>query len=251
MIITQNNLLKNPKRIWFLIKKKYKEKGILKTISSIMNVSFLRFKNRISHIIYYKNKRKSFVFNNEKYDYFYHPYNATWRNERVIEIPIIYSIIKQNKEKKILEMGNVLSHYFPTHHDILDKYEEAKNVINEDAADFFPKKKYDLIVSISTFEHVGWDEIPKKPEKIFKTLKNLKKCLNKRGKIIFTIPIGLNPFLDNLFKDKKIKIEKIYYFKKISEKNEWKQISFEESQSIKLNSPFRGVNGIIIGTIKN
>src|SRR6202034_3735504 len=107
------------------------------------------------------------------YYYFYHRYNYTWKNERTIEIPIIWDIIRKNPNKEILEVGNVLSHYYQVHHTILDKYEKGDNVINEDVIDFNPKKKYDLIVSISTLEHVGWDEEPRQPLKILTAVTNL------------------------------------------------------------------------------
>jgi hypothetical protein len=42
--------------------------------------------------------------------------------------------------RNVLEVGNVLSHYFPVHHDVLDKYEKAKGVINEDVVEFSPAK---------------------------------------------------------------------------------------------------------------
>jgi hypothetical protein len=38
---------------------------------------------------------------------------------------------------------------------VLDKYEQAPGVINEDVVSFSPPQKYDLIVSVSTLEHVG------------------------------------------------------------------------------------------------
>jgi hypothetical protein len=66
--------------------------------------------------------------------------------------------VKRYKERNILEIGNVLSHYFPVNHDIVDKYEKADGVINQDVVHFYSPKKYDLIVSVSTLEHVGWDE---------------------------------------------------------------------------------------------
>ena len=43
-------------------------------------------------------------------------------------------------------------------HDVLDKYEKGNNVINDDVVSFSTEVKYDLIVSVSTLEHVGWDE---------------------------------------------------------------------------------------------
>jgi len=95
-------------------------------------------------------------------------------NERAVEIPIIWHIVRENKGKRILEAGNVLSHYFRVDHDIVDKYERAEDVINEDVVNFQPSKKYDLIVSISTLGHVGWDENPKEPSKILKAIEHLK-----------------------------------------------------------------------------
>lgn len=98
---------------------------------------------------------RTFVFRVKQYKYFYHKYNTTWKLERTVEVPIIFEVVKKHHDKNILEVGNVLSHYFPVNHDIIDKYEKGKGVINEDVVDFRPPKKYDLIVSISTLEHVG------------------------------------------------------------------------------------------------
>ena len=65
---------------------------------------------------------------------------------------------KNTSWKNIFEVGSVLSHYFPINHDVLDKYEKGHGVINQDVVDFKPHNKYDLIVSISTLEHVGFDD---------------------------------------------------------------------------------------------
>ncbi|MBD3252335.1 hypothetical protein GF386_01240 [Candidatus Pacearchaeota archaeon] len=148
-----------------------------------------------------------------------------------------------------MEFGNVLSHYFNTEHDIIDKYERGDKIINEDIVDFYPNKKYDLIISISTLEHVGWDEKPKKPEKISDAIKRLKNILNKNGKIVFTIPMGENPYLENLIINKKIKTSELYFIKKISE-DTWKQVDLKKAKDIKYNFPFKKVNGIIMAAIK-
>ena len=67
--------------------------------------------------------------------------------------------------KTHLGSGNVLLHYFPADHEIVDKYEKGDGIVNEDIVNFRPGKKYDLIVSISTLEHISWNE-EKKPKKI-------------------------------------------------------------------------------------
>lgn len=181
--------------------------------------AIFRFKSlilyKLYYHLYYRHLKKKFVFNGKKYRYFYHPHNTTWRNERKVEIPIIRALLEQNQGKRILEVGRVLPHYFPISHDVLDKYEKGRGVINEDVVSFTPSQKYDLIVSISTLEHVGWGETPKEPEKAIRAIENLKKCLNPGGKIVFTVPLGQNPHLDNLIRNKEIKIDQLYYFNKI------------------------------------
>ena len=181
--------------------------------------AIFRFKTLILYKLYYylywRHLNREFIFNGKKYRYFYHPYNTTWKNERKVEIPIIYELLEQNQGKRILEVGRVLPHYFSVSHDVLDKYEKGKNVINEDVVDFTPPGKYDLIVSISTLEHIGWNEAPKEPEKAAKAIENLKRCLNPGGKIVFTVPIGQNPHLDNLIRNKTIRTDKLYYFNEI------------------------------------
>jgi len=188
---------------------------------------------------------KSFDFNNIKYEYFYHKYNHTWSNERSIEIPIIMREINSNPSKEILEIGNVLSHYFSFKHDIIDKYEKSENVINEDASIFKFKKKYDLIISISTLEHVGWDEYPKEKDKILKTISNLKKHLNKNGEILITVPINYNRWLDEIIKKGKFFNE--IYFMKRKLFNRWVQTNWEQVK----NCGFcEGARGIAIIAIK-
>ena len=58
------------------------------------------------------------------------------------------SFVQENK--KILEIGNVLNHYFSFNHTVIDKYEEATGVLNVDIVDFDTNEKFDLVVSIST-----------------------------------------------------------------------------------------------------
>jgi hypothetical protein len=136
--------------------------------------------------------RGKFIFQGKVYHYFYHPYNCTYRNERAVEIPICWEIVKdaRNKGQKILEVGNVLSHYFHVDHDIVDKYEKAIGIINEDVCNFKSSKKYYLIISISTLEHVGFDEEPRDPCKVLRAIENLKSLLAVGGKMVATFPVG-------------------------------------------------------------
>ncbi len=200
---------------------------------------------------------KLFVFQNKSYRYFYHEYNKTWLNERAVEIPIVWNIVKK-REGSVLEIGNVLSHYFTFQHDVVDKYEKGEGVINEDVADLRLQNKYDLVVSISTIEHVGWDENPtdKKekinaPEKTLQAIENLKKLINLNGMLVITVPFGSNPNLDHLLKSGKIKFDRTLCMKRISTDNRWIETEFKDIESSLYGYPFPYANGLIIGIINS
>jgi hypothetical protein len=217
----------------------------MKTFRHLLKVFFYRYIFRML----IKNTEK-FSFNSKKYPYFWHSYNNTFSHERAIEIPIIMDYIKKRKEQRILEVGNVLSHYFETGWDVLDKYEKGIDVINQDIIQYKPSKKYNLVVSVSTIEHIGFDETPKDPKQIFAAIKNLRKILQKNGELIVTVPIGWNPYLDKLLIKKKLGFHEEYYFKRYDWRNYWKQVwTMDEIKDAQFSRPYIGANGLFIGII--
>ena len=168
-------------------------------------------------------KTKTFKFNGNRYKYFEHEYNKTYSNERVIEVPIIWKIVEENKDKKILEVGNVLSHYFNVSHDIVDLEEKYENVINKDIRKYKPNKLYDLIVSISTLEHIEGNK--KETKELFN---NLLKLLTPGGKLIVTLPLGTNLMLDKFLKNGDISFQNMYCFERVSVVNDWKERYWED-----------------------
>lgn len=193
---------------------------------------------------------RTFEFQGNKYRYFCKCYNKTWTNERTIEVPIIWKIVKENSGKRILEIGNVLSHYYPIKHDILDKYEQAKEVINEDIVDFETDKKYDLIVSISTLEHIGWDEKIRTPKKTLRAVEKMKHLLAEGGKLVVTSPLGYNHDLDYLLKTRELKFDKVSCMKRISKNNTWTETTWAEIKNMKYAEPYPYANGLFIGIIE-
>jgi len=236
------------------IKKVFKEKGIYYTTNFTIKIITQMVKNSF-WCYYYKIFKlpKTFTFEGKTYRYFYHKYNTTWRNERVIEIPIIWDIVKKYRGKKILEVGNVLSNYFNVDYDILDKYEKVEGVINEDVVDFQPSEKYDLIVSISTLEHVGWDmgDSPPYSTKILQAIENLKKCLVPKGEIVITLPLGYNSVLDELLEQGKIQFTKQNYLKRISRNNNWIKVDRDECCNEKYDFIHYYAKALFIGVYYN
>ncbi|MBT9148072.1 MAG: hypothetical protein DDT32_01842 [Syntrophomonadaceae bacterium] len=247
----RDNIFKKAGKLLSRAKEVSKDKGVYYVIRSGIKITFTWPTNTLRY--YYRKISKSsrtFTFQGNTYNYFIHKYNATWSNERTVEVPIIWKIVNESRGKKILEVGNVLSHYFSVNHDILDKYEEVDNVINQDVCDFQSSKKYHLIVSISTLEHVGWDEKPREPMKILQATENLKSLLAPKGKIIVTLPLGYNPEMDRLLNDTKIQFTKMYCLKRISRDNKWIETNWKDVNNAKYNHPFNNANGLVIGIIE-
>lgn len=147
--------------------------------------------------LYFKAFPRTFSFQAARYPYFLRGYNLTWSNERSVEVPIVWDQVRACRGR-VLEVGNVLSHYFAVDHEVIDKFERAPAVRNEDVESFRSPHRYDLIVSISTLEHVGWDEEPRDPGKIARALANLRGHLAPGGRLVATLAVGYNPVLDGL-----------------------------------------------------
>lgn len=191
-----------------------------------------------------KSSKKTFLFNDAEYFYFFHPYNKTWANERIIEIPLVSKLVNQYDPREILEVGNVLSHYMKTGHVIVDKYERRKGVLNQDVVDLSEEQKYRFIFSISTIEHIGWDETPRESGKHRVALKKMVELLQPGGNLLITIPIGYNFDLDqDLFSG--TLVGKVDYFLRTS-KCIWKQVFKDEIVNVKYGSPYKAANALAV-----
>ncbi len=194
---------------------------------------------------------KRFEYRGQRYPYFLHLYNRAWDNERIVEVAVIKEELKKASPEQTLEVGNVLSHHFHVNHTIVDKYEQAKGIINQDIVDYKPNRKYDLIITISTLEHVGFDESPKDPEKVKRAIAHLKTLLTKNGKLLITIPVNYNPGLDQMVFNNEIPCDEIIYMRRMTGINTWKCVDKEEVVDLKYGSPYGWANGLYIISINN
>lgn len=139
-----------------------------------------------------------FTYNGAHLDYFDHPYNDTRLNERAVEVPIAVDFLEYVRwdDPGIvgLEVGNVLGHYHPHRHRVVDRYEVAAGVDNVDVFDI--AGRFDFILAISTLEHVRWDEAPREPDGSARAIRHLAELLNPGGVMLLTVPLGWHPFLD-------------------------------------------------------
>lgn len=188
---------------------------------------------------------KTFSYQGKRLHYFYHIFNETWSTERAVEIPIFLDLVKDYHGKKILEVGNVLNNYAPFDHDVLDKYEKSPGVINEDVTTFKSKTKYDLIISVSTMEHVGWDEAKKDPNKIILGIENLQSNLAEGGQILISFPPGYNSSLDRSLTENRLSAERIVSLDRVSYED-WILSDFSKVIKKKYNNPFPRGNGLFM-----
>lgn len=234
-----------------------KRNKIIRQSSIASRRGYRKIRDRITYLIVYKIFRchKTFSFGGKQYRYHYT--FSTRDNERVIEIPIAWEIVKMNMGKKILEVGNVLSHYFEVKYDIVDKYEIAEGVINQDIVDYPSNVKYDLIVSISTLEHVGYDEhvgsfVDRDPTKLLQAVERLQQLVDPvHGMIFVTLPLGYNLQMDQLIKNDTIVFSEKHYLKRFSKANEWRECNREEVKNIEYGKPFPAANGLLVGIVRN
>lgn len=169
-----------------------------------------------------------FCFEGRRYPRFAHPYNVTWLNERAVEVPLARAALFENAGS-VLELGNVLSHYMSCAHDTVDRYESGEGLIRSDICAFEPGKRYDLVLSISTLEHVGWDERPRRPDKLLDAVSRLKSLLAPGGRLLATAPLGYNAFLDGEIAAGHDLFQRTGFLRRSALFNRWRQVGRDQA----------------------
>ncbi|HET8645421.1 MAG TPA: class I SAM-dependent methyltransferase, partial [Vicinamibacteria bacterium] len=171
----------------------------------------------------------------------------TWSNERAVEVPVVWRLVEERAGGRVLEVGNVLGHYFPRRHTVIDKFERAPGVVNADAADHDTPRRYDLIVSISTLEHVGFDEEPREAGKPLRAVANLTRLLAPGGLLCATIPLGYNPHLDALLESGALAWTRRLALRRVTRGNRWREASWEDVRGSRYDEPWVGASAVVIG----
>ncbi|HEY8945866.1 MAG TPA: methyltransferase domain-containing protein [Polyangiaceae bacterium] len=222
-----------------------KERGISKTVE----MSLTKLKDFAAYpVMKRRNASKTFLVGGKPYHYFVHHYNSTWRNERAVEVPLAAELLTSAAPgARCLEVGNVLNYYLREPRTVVDKYEPSRGVINQDILEFGAPGSFDVIVSISTLEHVGWDENPREPGKVIRALNHMKALLAPGGHCLVTFPLGYNSELDDLVFASKLEFRKIHYLKRLNLENDWLEVERDAVRSVAYGSPFQHANAIFVG----
>ena len=178
-----------------------------------------------------------------KYRYYINTYLAVY-GERVIEIPFATAFKDRYVGKKTLEVGNVLSYHQDFKHTIVDKYEMGDDIINVDIVEFSTSERYDAVISISTIEHVGFDEPIIEKNKALKALIKIIELLQQGGEALITVPLGYNPEIDDIVINHRIVFQEEYFLKRVSKLNLWEEASMDDAILCKYGSKFPFANAV-------
>jgi len=192
--------------------------------------------------------RKTFTLDGRHYLYALSMQNGCFRSERTVEIPIALHMFPLRGD--ILEIGNVLSNFVRFPHTVVDKYEKADGVQSVDIVDYSPGGLYDLIISISTFEHVGWDESPREPEKVLRAVHHTKTLLKPGGQLMVTLPLDYNSAVDAALRDGSFGFSRILYMERTS-MHDWAQTTIDVAMTRKFDDPYPAANAIAVGLYGN
>lgn len=213
---------------------------------------------------------RSFELGGRRYDYFVHPYVLD--NERAVEIAIALDEIdsaieaarRAGRHLRILEVGNVLSSYADlvargaaggleagpaavAEHVVVDKYERAGGVLNVDIVDFWPDKPFDLVISLSTLEHVGIDETPRDDGKALRAFDHLRALLAVGGQGLVTIPVGYHRRLDQALGDGELLADRVEGLARTGRfYNGWRENSLLQTLDRGYGSPYPCANGVVV-----
>lgn len=202
------------------------------------------------HLYPFLYRMRYFEYEGKRYRYLFHPYGATLRGERIVEVPIVLEELKLHTRQRLLEVGNVLSHYVEHEHDVVDKYEQAPCCINIDIMEFHPGHLYDFIASISTVEHIGWHEPEKDPEKAVQALHRMKNLLAPGGGMLVTIPWGQNPALDRHLQSRACIFDTLRYMKRVSHRNTWVQTTADAILTARYGQPYPFANVLVLAYLR-
>lgn len=190
-------------------------------------------------------KPGNFTFEGRDVPYVHAAYNHTWLNERGVELALAHEVAAGYEPERVLEIGNVLGRYQPVRHSVIDKYERAPGVLNFDVTEAATDNTYDLVLSVSTLEHVGWDEAVLDPAKPERAIARLKSMLAPGGLMWITLPVGYNPHLDEQLRAGRYGFTRTRALVR-SRRNTWRQVPLAEVWTAEYDRLTYTAHGLVI-----
>lgn len=173
-------------------------------------------------------------------------FNVPKLNERFVEVPLALAVTRRYRGKRVLEVGNVLGHYARRWWACIDRYERAQGVLNVDVLAWKPRDLFDLIVSVSTFEHVRYDEPERVPGATVVAIERCVTWLVPGGLLLATLPIGYNAESDLMLARDALEGASVRYMRRVALPNRWGACSKGEALGLAYDFGFPRANAIAI-----
>ena len=198
-----------------------------------------------------RGSRGTFELMGTRYPLLYHRRKLTWLTERAVEVPVAQAIVDGAVGKRVLEVGNVLSQYRPQRHMVLDKYERGPGVLNRDVLDVDELGRFDLIVAISTIEHVGWDEEPRDSGKAVRAIEALRGSLAPGGQLVATVPAGYHPFLDDALRSGRVAGASLTALRRDPGQARWREVSPDDAWAAPYDFLLYRARAVVFASIRS
>lgn len=195
-----------------------------------------------------RGSRGAFTLDGEIHRYLIHRHKRTWTTERAVEVPVIAALVERRAGARILEVGNVLSHYGRTDHAVVDKYERAPGVLNRDVMELDGLGPLDLIVAVSTLEHVGWDEEPREPGRAAEAVRRLIALLASGGELVITVPVGYNADFDRALRTGELRPDRAAALRREPGTTRWREVPTAEAWSAPYDFLLYSARGVVFAT---
>jgi len=192
-----------------------------------------------------------FVVNGRSFEYADSDYNCTRQNERAVEVPIAMALLCHARafDGAILEVGAVLPHYRPgwpsDGHICVDLFEPYPGVINADVLTWQPSQLFDLIICISTLDHLR-DE-----DEFCTALERMRAWRKRDGLLLVTLPygqpawIGGGKWLEQMIDSEAIGSDVTWRMDKVDPLHHgWEQICDEQAPRRAYNHPTAYANTV-------
>ncbi|ROR91409.1 hypothetical protein EDD33_2275 [Nocardioides aurantiacus] len=193
---------------------------------------------------------RTFAYAGRRVPYVHERYNYTWLNERAVELALAGEQLDAHAADRVLEVGHVLGHYRPVDHLVVDKYEQADRVLNVDVADLALDERFDLVLAVSTLEHVGLDEDVQDPDKPGRALRTLTSLLAPGGTLWLTVPVGYNPALERELREGSHPVASLRALRRDRWRNTWREVPVAEVWEVAYDRLLYTAHGLVVAEIR-
>jgi hypothetical protein len=167
----------------------------------------------------------------------------------VVELGLAARCLRKQSDQPVLEVGNVVTRFglAGSDHLVIDKYEREPGVRNLDIVDFVPDRGYSLVLSLSTIEHIGFDEDEIDVDKPLRAAEVLRSSVAPGGELLVTFPIAYNQTFDEHVRHGRLAdLDEIRFLKRVSADNRWEQVDLEAISRVRYGLPFPYANGVAV-----